>query len=67
MIAVTIGLGYASTGLKSEFSIKDILPRGGSVLEDMNTLEAAGRRLNGSCHHTGEGRIDGEPDALESP
>ena len=41
VIAVTIGLGYASTGLKSEFSIKDILPRGGSVLEDMNTLEAA--------------------------
>ena len=42
VILVTIGLGYAATGLKSEFSIKDILPRGGSVLEDMNTLEAAG-------------------------
>ena len=41
VIAVTIGLGYASTGLKSEFSIRDILPRGGSVLEDMNALEAA--------------------------
>ena len=41
VIAVTIGPGYASTGLKSEFSIRDILPRGGSVLEDMNTLEAA--------------------------
>ena len=41
VILVTIGLGYAATGLKSEFSIKDILPRGGSVLEDMNTLEAS--------------------------
>ena len=41
VVLVTIGLGYAATGLKSEFSIKDILPRGGSVLEDMNTLEAA--------------------------
>ena len=42
VILVTIGLGYTATGLKSEFSIKDILPRGGSVLEDMNTLEASG-------------------------
>ena len=41
VIAITAGLGYAATGLKYEFSIKDILPRGGSVLADMNTLEAA--------------------------
>ena len=41
VILVTIGLGYAATGLKSEFSIKDILPRGGSVLEDLKTLEAS--------------------------
>ncbi len=41
IIAVTIALGFAATGLKSEFSIRDILPRGGSVLEDMNTLETA--------------------------
>ena len=41
VVAVTIGLGFAATGLKSEFSIRDILPRGGSVLEDMNTLNAA--------------------------
>ena len=41
VVLITIALGYAATGLKSEFSIKDILPRGGSVLEDMNTLEAA--------------------------
>ncbi len=41
VIAVTIGLGFAATGLKSEFSIRDILPRGGSVLQDMDTLQAA--------------------------
>ncbi len=41
VVAVTIGLGFAATGLKSEFSIRDILPRGGSVLEDMKTLDAA--------------------------
>ena len=41
VILVTVGLGFAATGLKSEFSIRDILPRGGSVVQDMNTLEAA--------------------------
>lgn len=41
VILVTIGLGYAATGLKSEFSIQDILPRSGSVMADMNTLQAA--------------------------
>ena len=41
VLAVTIGLGFAARGLHSEFSIKDVLPRGGSVLNDMNTLEAA--------------------------
>ncbi len=51
VIAVTIGLGFATTGLKFEFSIRDILPRGGSVLEDMNTLEAA---VGGSTEITSE-------------
>ncbi len=41
VLAVTIGLGFAATGLKSEFSIRDVLPRAGTVLEDMNTLDAA--------------------------
>ena len=41
VLLVTIGLGYAATGLESEFSIKDVLPRNGGVLEDMNTLETA--------------------------
>ena len=37
----SIGLGYAATGLQSEFSIRDVLPRSGSVIADMNTLDAA--------------------------
>ena len=41
VLLVTIGLGYAATGIKSEFSIRDILPRGGSLLTDMNTIDAA--------------------------
>ena len=41
VVLITVGLGFAATGLKSEFSIRDILPRGGSVVEDMDTLEAA--------------------------
>ncbi len=41
VIAVTIALGFAATGLKSEFSIRDILPRNGNVLQDMETLEAS--------------------------
>ena len=49
VLAVTIGLGFAATGLKSEFSIRDILPRGGSVLEDMDTLETA---VGGSTEFT---------------
>ena len=40
VLALTVALGYAATGLKSEFSIRHILPKGGSVLEDMNTLDA---------------------------
>ncbi len=41
VLLITIGLGYAATGLKSEFSIRDILPRDGSVIADMNTLDAS--------------------------
>ena len=41
VIVVTIALGYAATGIKSEFSIRDILPRGGTLLADLNTLDAA--------------------------
>jgi len=41
VLAVTAALGYAATGLESEFSIRDILPRGGGLLADMDTLDAA--------------------------
>ena len=41
VLIVTGVLGYAATGIKSEFSIRDILPRGGALLQDMNTLDAA--------------------------
>ena len=41
VILVTIGLGVAAFSLKSEFSIRDILPRGGSLLRDLDTLEAS--------------------------
>ncbi len=38
---VTIGLGFAATDLKAEFSIRDVLPSGGSLIRDLNTLDAA--------------------------
>ncbi|MCY4616009.1 MAG: MMPL family transporter [Chloroflexi bacterium] len=41
VVAVTVALGFASTGLKSEYSIRDLLPSGGSVLTDLDTLDAA--------------------------
>ena len=39
--AVTIAFGVAATGLHSEFSIRDILPRDGHVANDMEALDAA--------------------------
>ena len=41
VLAVTVGFGFAATGLHSEFNIRDILPRDGSVIGDMETLDAA--------------------------
>ena len=41
VLLVSGALGYAATGLESEFSINDILPRDGKVLEDITTLEEA--------------------------
>ncbi|MCY4422379.1 MAG: MMPL family transporter [Acidimicrobiaceae bacterium] len=41
VLAVTVAFGFAATGLHSVFSIRDVLPRGGTVLNDMETLEAA--------------------------
>ena len=39
--AVSIGLGIAATGIEARFSIRDILPRGGEVIEDLDTVEEA--------------------------
>ena len=41
VVAATVLLGFAARGLESDFSIRDLLPRGGSVLEDLDTLDAA--------------------------
>ena len=41
VLVVTVAFGFAATGLHSVFSIRDVLPRGGTVLNDMETLEAA--------------------------
>ncbi|MDE2780886.1 MAG: MMPL family transporter [Chloroflexota bacterium] len=41
VLLLTAGLGYAATGLESEFSIRDILPRNGELLRDMDSLDAA--------------------------
>ena len=41
VIAVTTVLGFAATGLESGFSIRDILPSSGTVLKDLDTLDAA--------------------------
>ena len=38
---VTIWMAFAASGLQSEFSIRDILPRGGTVLNDLETLETS--------------------------
>ena len=39
--AVTIGLGLGATRLTTDFSVRDLLPRDGHVLEDLETLDEA--------------------------
>ena len=41
ILAITIGFGFSATRLETGFDIRDILPRGGTVLEDIETLESA--------------------------
>ncbi len=41
VLAVTLVLGFAARGLHSEFSIRDLLPSDGAVLEDIATLDTA--------------------------
>ncbi len=38
---VTIWMAFAASGLQAEFSIRDVLPKGGTVLNDLETLEAS--------------------------
>ena len=38
---VTIGLGFASTGISTEFSTNDFLPTGGQSLDDIEALDEA--------------------------
>ena len=42
VLAITVGMGFAATRLETGFDIRDILPRGGTVLEDIETLDAFG-------------------------
>ena len=41
VLLATAALGYAATGLAFEFSIRDVLPRGGGIVADLDTLDAA--------------------------
>ncbi len=41
ILVLSIGFGLASTRIESRFSILDIMPRGGSVTNDLETLNAA--------------------------
>ncbi len=41
VLSITAVLGYFATNLESEFSVRDILPNDGSVLENLETLDAA--------------------------
>ena len=41
VLVVTVALGIAATGIHSEFSVREILPRGGSVMNDLETLDEA--------------------------
>ncbi len=41
VVGVTVWFGFVATGLTSEFSIRDILPRDGHVLNDMESLDEA--------------------------
>lgn len=41
IIAITAVMGYFATNLESEFSVRDVLPNDGSVLANLETLDAA--------------------------
>ena len=41
MVAVTVGFGYAASGITTDFTIRDVLPRDGDLIENLNSLDAA--------------------------
>ena len=41
VVAVTVGLGFAASGITTDFTIRDVLPRDGNLIEDLNSLDAA--------------------------
>ena len=41
VLAVTVGLGFPATRLATDFSVRDILPKDGNVIADLETLDAA--------------------------
>ena len=41
VVAAAVALGFAARGLDSEFSVRDMLPRGGGTLTDMETVDNA--------------------------
>ena len=41
VVGVTVGFGFAASGITTEFTIRDILPRDGNVIDDLNSLDAA--------------------------
>ena len=40
VVAVTVGLGFAASGITTDFTIRDVLPRDGNLIEDLNSLDA---------------------------
>ena len=41
VVAAAVALGFAARDLDSEFSVRDLLPRGGKALTDMETVDSA--------------------------
>ena len=41
VVAVTVGLGFAASGITTDFTIRDVLSKDGSLIEDLNSLDAA--------------------------
>ena len=41
VVGVTAGLGFAAQGITTDFTVRDLLPRDGTVLADLNSLDAA--------------------------